>query len=37
MSISMAQIINESEDPDRPSPLNQRFSDIAGECIIFAK
>ena len=30
MSISMAQIINESEDPDRPSPLNQRFSDIAG-------
>ena len=30
MSISMAQIINESEDPDRPSPLNQRFSDVAG-------
>ena len=30
MSISMAQIINESEDPDRPAPLNQRFSDIAG-------
>ncbi|OUW74236.1 MAG: hypothetical protein CBD76_00770 [Pelagibacteraceae bacterium TMED216] len=30
MSISMAQIINESEDPDRPAPLNQRFSDIVG-------
>ncbi len=31
--ISAGQIINEKEDQDKPSPLNQRFSDVAGEAI----
>ena len=30
LSISLGQIINEKEDKDRPTPLDQRFSDLVG-------
>ena len=30
---SLGQIINEKEDKLKPAPLNQRFSDLAGEII----
>ena len=33
LSVSMGQIINESEDLNRPAPLNQRFSDLVGEIL----
>ena len=33
LSISLGQIINENEDKDRPTPLDQRFSDLVGEVL----
>ena len=33
LSVSMGQVINESEDLNRPAPLNQRFSDLVGEIL----
>ena len=33
LSISLGQIINEKEDKDRPTPLDQRFSDLVGEVL----
>ena len=33
LSIAIGQIVNDDENNDRPTPLNQRFSDLVGEIL----
>ena len=33
LTVSMGQIISDTEDVNKPAPLNQRFSDLAGEVV----